>query len=202
MIIQLSVRYSTWGFPYQPEVKEKSVNYGYFDYKRNPDRISDIPEVKGWPEFEDFIRAINTSEGFFRTLGCDVGYTDVQGGGIVNLKSYVDIAFEVLEVNFDKSNYYLIFDRFTDYLKRYGVPDNVSAEFVIQSTVFNDHKVKGEESRRKVGWSLTLRLHGVGRTVEEARAAWRAGVQFFKDAFMEISAESAGELQKGRETIS
>ncbi len=150
MIIQLSVRYSTWGFPYQREVKEKSVNHGYFDYKRNPDQISNIPEVKDWPELEDFIRAINRSEGFFRTLGCDVGYTDVQSG-VVNLKSYVDIAFEVLEINFDKFNYYLIFDRFTDHLKRYGIPNNVSAEFVIQSTVFNDHKVEGEENRRKMG---------------------------------------------------
>lgn len=202
MMIQLSVRYSTWGFPYRAEVKEKSVNYGYFDYKRNPEQISNIPEVKDWPEMEDFIRAINASNSFFRTLGCDVGYTNAQGEGIINLKSYVDIAFEILEINFNKYNYYLIFDRLNDYLRHYSVPNSVSAEFTIQYTVFNDHKVEGKEDQKKMGWSLVLRLHGVGRTIEEARAAWGAGLQFFKEAFTEISMGNADELNKGRQTIS
>jgi hypothetical protein len=202
MQIRLSVRYASWGFPYTSEVKEKSVNHGYFDYKRNPEQIPNIPEVQDWPELEEFVRSVNARNSFFRTLGCDVGHTDREADGYIHLKSFVDIAFEILELNFEKLNYYLTFDRLMEDRRYYQLPNNVSADYVIQYTIFNDHKPEGLDDKRKTGWSATLRLHGIGRTEEEARNAWAAGLQFVQEALARASVENVGELRQGRETIS
>jgi hypothetical protein len=56
------------GIPYLKTVDPDRDNAGYFDLKKNPSKITEIPELKGWPEFAGFIRSVNSDGSFFRTL--------------------------------------------------------------------------------------------------------------------------------------
>lgn len=201
MRLKLSVRYKVWGFPYKAEEKDTSVNHGYFDCKKEPGRISEIPEVKEWPEMERFIRDVCSAGSLFRTLGCDVGFSK-ETDGFIHVKSYVDVAFEILRMNFHKVNYYLVFDRLSDAIRQQSIPDSVVANCSVQYTVFNDHAIEGESNTWAQGWSLVFRLDSAAVTAEDARLHWGSALDVIRHFLIEMSEENSWELEKGHQTIS
>lgn len=182
--------------PYAAERSHDRVNHGYFDLRRNPIRISEVPELDGWPELAEMVRIANDRDSLFRTLGCEVVLMDLDDDPMLQKKlvSYVDIAFEILSLNTEKENYYRLYRRFGEFASPLQLPGNVSILFEICPTYFAAHEFQG--------WRVTLWNAGTGRTDGEVRAAWHLGVEVFKDFITTESARWADLLHGEFQTIS
>lgn len=181
--------------PYTAERKYDRVNHGYFDLKRNPSHIREIPELDGWPELAEMVRIVNDHDSLFRTLGCEVVLMDFDDPmPKKRLVSYVDIAFEILSLNTEKENYHRLYRRFGEFASPLQLPGNVSILFEICPTYFAAHQFQG--------WRVTLWNAGSGRTDGEIRAAWHLGVEVCKDFIATESAQWVDLLHSGFQTIS
>jgi hypothetical protein len=181
--------------PYAAERRPDGVNHGYFDLKRNPLRIAEVPEIYGWPELESVIKTANHHDSLFRTLGCEIVLMDFDDLRLKKrLVSYVDIAFEILSLNGEKENYHQLFRRLEQFAAPFQLPGNVSIIFEICPTRFDAHQFQG--------WRVTLWNAGVGRSDSEARAAWHLGVEVFKHFISTESAQWGDLLSRGFKTIS
>ncbi len=82
--------------PYGPvEHEDGDRNHGYVDTKANPDLISSIPEVAGWPQFQQLLEVINKHTPL-RSLGCEKGYFPVEQDNEAGLKTYVGSYVETI----------------------------------------------------------------------------------------------------------
>ena len=87
-----------WGppIPY-PSVDhgDGEVNYGYMPTKGDPQAISKIPEVQGWPELEEFLKIVNAPASPLESVGCEKGFFDdtSRSPASVMLGAYVDVIF-------------------------------------------------------------------------------------------------------------
>ena len=181
--------------PYSVERRFDGVNHGYFDIKRNPRLIAEVPELYNWPEMEEMIGTINDGDGLFRTLGCAVALMDFDDPRLKKrLVSYVDIAFEILSLNAEKENYRHLFQRFEEFATPLQLPGNVSILFEICPTLFVAHQFHG--------WRVTLWNAGLGRTDSESRAAWHLGVEVVRDFIATENAQWGDLMRNGFKTIS
>ena len=56
-----------------PYFTESSMGvYSYFDLRRHPEKIDEIPELKNDPVLKSFVSVLNDPEGHFMTHGCAV----------------------------------------------------------------------------------------------------------------------------------
>ena len=181
--------------PYNIERRFDGINHGYFDLKRIPRLIAEVPELYGWPEMEEMVGTINHSDSLFRTLGCAIALMDFADPRLKKrLVSYVDIAFEILSLNAEKENYRRLFQRFEEFATPFQLPGNVSILFEICPTLFADHQFHG--------WRVTLWNAGLGRTDTEARAAWHLGIEVVRDFITTENAQWGYLMRNGFKTIS
>jgi hypothetical protein len=184
-----------FGFPYPPKERDDDTNHGYFDLKRNPGKIPEIPEVQHWPELREFLTSVNDPRSLYRTLGCAVGVAQSDDSAYqIKVGGYVDIAIEVLGFNTTKENFIDLVNQFAAYVDPPKQPMNIFIRFNVTPTVFGDHKMKG--------WSLNTYIWGYGQSETEAREMWVVGLRLFQDFLNETSLLWEEELHRGRDTIS
>lgn len=101
------------GVPYPKGAHPDSTNVRYFDLKKHPEKISELPELRGWLELEKFLIVVNQPGSLFRTLRVDVAPSDINHSGFTKkITSYVTIAFEILEWNVTPGTYVDLYKRF------------------------------------------------------------------------------------------
>ncbi len=185
------------GIPYPADKSAGRANAGCFDLKRGPSRISDIHEIQGHAELEEFVRTVNHPDSFFRTVRCgDVllaAINDSSNQTVVS--SYVTIAFEILEFNIPKECYVELYKRFVQSALICTRCEKTFVEFRLIQTSYNDHKVNR-------AWSMDVEIRGLGQTPEEARTMWALGWSTVQKFLAKESSLFIGELNKGRKTIS
>lgn len=72
--MEKSERHHFVSFPYRPAIREDGeINNGGFDLTLEPERISEIHEIKDYPWFRDFLISVNTYGLLFMTFGCALG---------------------------------------------------------------------------------------------------------------------------------
>ncbi len=82
------------GIPYGPASRETGArNFGYFDLKRFPSLIDEVPELRDSPALFKLVQRLNRQDSIFRTLGCNRQAH----------RMYVHIAFEILHWNQTKT---------------------------------------------------------------------------------------------------
>lgn len=91
--------------PYPPSDEGGRTNVGYFDLKLNPELISRVHELTGYPEFEKLTKSINRPESIFRSLRLDIKPKAQVEGATYAHSSYVTIAFEILSWSQAEENY-------------------------------------------------------------------------------------------------
>jgi hypothetical protein len=184
------------GIPYPKGDSPESTNVGYFDVKRNPDALSNFPELEGWKELKDFIQAANQPDSLFRTLRCDVAANGINHSGFKQkISSYITVAFEILDWNLGQEPYQELYKAFCEIARDYPVPDSTFVEFELIPTSYLEHLINR-------GWSVDLWCTGLGKTKHEARTSWRAGLQSLKKFLVGESTLYVDQLRKGRKTIS
>jgi hypothetical protein len=184
-----------FGIPYRPNVRPDGENFGYFDLKRDPQRIDDIPELRDWPPLRKMVQTLNVPASFFRTVGCDTGILDVSGSPpSKRVGCYFRIAFELLKWNLEKDNYLHLFDAIYQRCVSTQLLNRVVVAGGIKPTHFNHHQV--------FGWTLMIDVSGYAPTEQEARESWTQGMALIENSFIEISADKVGQLSLGETTIS
>jgi hypothetical protein len=183
------------GVPYPQGDNPEGFNVGDFDLKKEPARISEIHEVRGWPEMEEFLKAVNKSDSLFRTLRCDVFGDDYSHKKMKKrVISYVTIAFKILDWNGPKGTYGDLYQRFQRFASQYHTPDTIYIKFHLIPTSYN-YPGGGR------GWSVDIYTVGYGATERDARSAWQSGLKRVREFLAWRSARYGGELRKGRRTI-
>lgn len=183
------------GIPYLEGSASGSTNVGYFDLKKNPEALSGLPELRGWPELKNFLRVVNQPDGLFRSLRCDVAASRIDHSGCTRkVTSYVTVAFEVLDWNRAQGGYGELYRRFREYSAGVKAPVKLVIEFELIPTSYRTHGIIR-------CWSLDVWVSGLGTSKEAARATWRAGLRVVEDFLTRESALYADELKRGRATI-
>lgn len=178
------------GIPY-PSALIPSTCIGYFDVKRYPEKVSEFPEIREWPELKDFIYFINQQDSIFRTLRCEV-----TSGKAVHEKhkitSCVTIAFEILEWN-SIENFRHLFEAFKLFASTQSQVFKNVVEFEPVPTSYQDHNV--------TLWSLDSWNHGYGRTWDNAKKNWLAGLRILTAFVNEQNRQYRRELASDRKKI-
>ena len=184
------------GIPYLSDLRDGGGNAGYFDLKKEPEKISDIHELKNWPELRELVTLINHQDSFFRTLRCQVFLSGIPE----NLRfkracfSYTTIAFEILDYNLSEGCHEELRQAIAKYATEFLSECCTHIELELTSTSYNERGV----SR---GWSLTIHVWGLGQENKEAREAWAMGIRALYNFFAKECFAYPGELNKGRLTV-
>ncbi|WP_445392391.1 hypothetical protein ACUDTL_16905 [Stenotrophomonas pavanii] len=103
--ISISYATETYNLPY---ALEEGKVFPLIWLSREPDRISEIPELEGEPELASFLAAINAPGLPFESFRCaleDVSHPEV--GGVLR-RMYVGVIFRDREWASDISNYFML----------------------------------------------------------------------------------------------
>lgn len=213
MKVWLSSTKNKVGIPYTgSEVRpDGSKNHGYFDLKRNPARINDVPELKGFPELKRFVQMMNGPESHFRTLGCEKVFSPSDSPLFKRkLVTFVDFAFEVVEWNATKTNCEGLYRAFEEFVGSKGdLPNTYGVEFSIGPAVFNDHPpvVAGVDQHRTpgecmVGWITAIWIFGYGGSDDAARKQWALALRIVHEFFERQNKTIPRETYRDMTTIS
>ncbi len=155
------------------------MNHGYRRVKGDNDAINSIPEVANFPEYQAFLRAINSTDSAIETVGCEKLFSPINNHPTikVNIGSYTDIVFSDFELNSDPKNILYLASIFVEALNGSAAWWS-KAEIGIQrlKVLYRCHKP----------WGLMLRVQGYGRTEEEARMTWGTSLNKLSEAVKKI----------------
>ncbi len=185
------------GIPYPSDLHDGGGNAGYFDLKKEPEKISDIQELQNWPELRDLVTLINHKDSFFRTLRCQVFFS----GAPENLPlkrvccTYTTVPFEIRDYNLSMGRDEELRQGIAKYATELLSESRTHLELDLTSTSSNEHRV----SR---AWSLTIHVWGLGQVNEEARNTWAVGIRALSNFFAKGCFAYPDELKKGRLTVS
>ena len=163
---------SGWGpaVPY-PSIEHGNghINHGFRRLKGNPDEISLVPEVIGWPEYERFLRQINDGESPIESVGCEKGFFPNEHPEVKsNLGSYTDIMFSQLALNNEPANHLSLAAKLAESLEGCNAWWS-SIELALQRL-----RALPECTNP---WGLMIRVSGYGRDKEQARKTWAASIE-------------------------
>jgi len=155
-----------------------NVNHGYTRLKGNLDAILQVPEVVGWPEYQDFLEKINSDGSPIESVGCEKHLWPVSKGDAKwALGSYTDVIFSLVALNDDPECHLKLavdlshaLDKSEDW---WG-----TAEFCLSV-------MKGMRGCHQP-YNLMIRLCGHGRDQDQARASWAASVRLVGRAVVEL----------------
>lgn len=164
--------------PYPPRDDDK----GFFNIKKYPGQIKKIPELVEWPDLANHIEQIN-KDSIFATFGCDREIEPLQNLHLV--WSFVNLYFpNILDNNGAKAEgrYNELVGNFLIEYAR-DTSGNTNIEFIMNPTNYHDFdKIKkgaisSERTLLFIGWSLNIKILGVGPTLEEAKDLWKHGIE-------------------------
>lgn len=173
--------YSNIPYAAEDEREDGTQNFGFFDVKKYPGKIKKIPELIAEPELTDFVVKLN-KESIFASSGC--GIYKATYGKNQTYWSFVNIHFANIELNRKENQWY---EQVGAFLMRYGDIDlaheNAIVEWIMNPTNFHDMKKirKGAKPNEDTvlfqGWSLNVKLLGIGPDEETAKELWKIGLR-------------------------
>lgn len=171
-----------WGppIPYPPiDHQDGHENSGYMDLKADPEAVSLVPEVDGWPELAQFLITINAAASPLESVGCEKGYfpTEVDGKPAIRLGSYIDVIFTDAALNDGAENLLLLASRLAQAV------EGCEQWWAQVEISLNRFKYVAEAD---LPWGLMIRVSNCGRTEEEAREFWSETLRRLGDAIMSL----------------
>ena len=128
------------GIPYSRDSSDSS-SHSYIDLVKEPQRISEIPELDGWPELAEFVTGINQPSGYFRTIGLEKSTYIESGRNVVN--GYVGFGFRDLGNVQQKHYHYALFDNFNEFERLNPLPPDVYVTWDVLPTYYADAVLDG-----------------------------------------------------------
>ena len=169
--------YSNVPYAEEDEREDGTQNYGFFDVKKYPGKIKKIPELVDEPELTDFVMRLN-KESIFASSGCGI-YRATYGTN-QTYWSFVNIHYAEIELNKEENQWY---EQVGAFLMRYGSVDlayeNAIVEWTMNPTNFHDvgkGKKPSEDTVLFQGFSMNVKLLGIGPDEETAKGLWKIGL--------------------------
>lgn len=169
--------------PYRPGQGSHTANVGFIELKAQPERIAEIHELRGFPEFEELIRALNVPESSVRTLRIDTGKGEFPRDTYSHSYfSMLTFCFEVCQGDEDKRYYVELYRFFVQVASPLLPADNVQIDFhLVPLTV---------KAGNYSGWALEIRLYGYGKSEDDAHGAWAQGFRQVNEFILRIESEN------------
>lgn len=167
--------------PYASEKKRSdgTKNYGFFDVKKYPGKVSKIPELENNDVLKRCIEEIN-SNSTLATYGCEYNATKLNDD-FLQVWSYVNLYFTNLDENIIEGNYFNLVSKFlSEYA--FDIDENIVIEFIINPTNFHnfDKINKGAKPNEETvlfrGFSMNCKIIGVDNNIINATKCWRDGI--------------------------
>jgi hypothetical protein len=167
--------------PYRASQGSGSPNIGFIDLKTQPERVTEIHELAGYPKLEELVRLLNKQESSFRTLRVDTA-KDVftRQGFSKSVFSHLTISFENLGGEDDRRFYMEAHRCFSAYASSLPASDAIVINFVtvpLQVQTF-------------LGWCLDVWLYGFGNSEDEANRQWLSGLTLLKKFLLRLDEEN------------
>lgn len=180
----------SWGpaVPY-PAVDHRNgeKNHGYRRIKGNEEAIASIPEVEGFPEYRDFLIALNSSDSPVESVGCEKGFFPVSHHPDIKfqLGSYTDIIYSDFESNANPESLFHLASVFVKAMEGSG-------------QWWSKIELGLQRLRHLYGvkepWGLMVRIQGYGRSEEEARSTWSVSLDKLSESIKNIEANNSKNL--------
>ena len=165
----------------------------YYDLKRNPDLMVDVPEAYHPVEMGEFLSSANSSSSIFETVKCDVWFTEELSeeeeilGAACKAASYVDVIFTDNERRFDQHAHEQLAQRICKLLSL--VPEiSAAAELALRRCYFHHGGDIAADS--DLGFYLTIYVSGYGDDSAEAWQRWGIAMKLVENALLQLSAQS------------
>ena len=182
------------GIPYRSRQGANGI-MEYFDLKRSPSLIPKIRELRNHRELQEFVSDVNRKESLFKTLRCEMLHSCPSGMPTITHKVHwhFTFCFEIVDQNYKNS-----FDAFNSALYRYSQSlaesNHLLFELKLIPTSYRDHDI--------TLWSEDIEIFGYGRTKPESKKQFKRGLRMLQHFMGRETKRYAGELNKGRPTIS
>jgi hypothetical protein len=174
----------------------------YYDLKRHPEFLSQLPEVRQFPELREFLASINSSVTPFETAKCDawpsmeMNVEDEIFDAACKFASYVDVLFSEDPGRFSFEKHESLVQRTIALLKK--VPEiPASAELIVRHCYFpggshtSDASQPSKASDAQAGFYVTAYVFGYGEEEEQARRQWAVALRLVGNALLQASKRDA-----------
>jgi hypothetical protein len=165
----------------------------YYDLKRNPELMVNLPEAYHPVEMGEFLSSANSTSSIFETVKCDLWFTEELSeeedifGAASKAASYVDVIFSDSGTRFDREAHERLAQRMCKLLSL--VPEiSAAAEFAVRRCYFHhDGDVTADSDP---GFYLTVYVFGYGDEATEAWQRWGIAMKLLENALLQLSAQS------------
>lgn len=159
----------------------------YYDLKRHPELVSQIPEAAGSPELAAFLTRINAAEFPLQTAKCDTWFTrEISSEEEIfaadgKFVSYVDLIFAAHEPRLVFEKHEALAKSLCRLLQR--APEMKAAiELVIRRCYYHP---EGEPEVSTEGFCVTSYVSGFGDDEPEARRRWGIAITLLQHALVQ-----------------
>jgi hypothetical protein len=189
-----------WSSP-DPEVR-------YFDLRRRPEHLLDVPEAYSPRELGEFLNSVNGPTSLLESVKCDRWFTremqvdDEVFGASCKACSYVDLVFYEVPRRFSFENHETFGQRLAELMHR--APEiSAGLEIVVRrchylrepyATRVANGDVAGKDFESDPGFSLTLFLSGYGDDEADAWQRWGIATKLLQHALLQMAAAERGAL--------
>jgi hypothetical protein len=163
----------------------------YYDVKRDPQIISQVPEVAANPALREFLAALNAPASPFETAKCDswlseqMDVEDEPFGAATKFCSYVDVVpEEAARFSFGKIEEFA--RRFVKLLAQ--APEIPAASDLVIRRCFY-HQGGSTEGEIREGFYFTLYCCGYGDDEAHAQRSWAIALNLLQNAFLQLGRE-------------
>lgn len=184
--VELGPDDATLEFPWQ----DPDGRHRYFDLKRNPELLRDLPEANSYPELRDFLASVNCAACMLQTAKCDAWCTSEMNqeeeifNAACKFGSYVDFLYaDTVLRSFFAAHEKLARELVQLLTKAPEIP--ASAEFLIRRCYF--HQPSSNEICD--GFYITFYLFGYAENETRARAQWAIALKLVENAIRQVSAQ-------------
>jgi hypothetical protein len=159
----------------------------YRDLRRHPEQVSELEEVKDFPELREFLVAVNAASSNLQSAKCDGWFSremteeDESFGAACKFGSYVDVAFHQPAVQGSFPMHEAFAFRLVELMHR--APElPASMEIIIRRAHFEDGPTEVRE-----GFYFTIYVYGYGEDEAEARQSCGIALRLVGHAVLQMS---------------
>jgi hypothetical protein len=177
------------------EVPWQAGDLRYFDLKRHPELLLELPETQRNREMAEFLAAMNSPLSMLETVKCDTWISDrleeeeAVYGASWKFGCYVDLIFTDACERSSFCSHENFAARTARLLRR--APDLPSAaEFIVRRCHYHPGAAGADvaDAGQENGFYLTFYLFGYGDDEDEARRRWGIALKITENALLQLSA--------------
>jgi hypothetical protein len=165
----------------------------YYDLKRHPELMLNVPEAYHPVEMGEFLASANSSVSIFETVKCDVWFTEELSeeeeifGSACKSAAYVDLIYSDESPRFDREAHEQLAQRMCKLLSL--VPEiSASVDFALRRCYFHHNESVSEDS--DAGFYLTIYISGYGDDEAEAWQRWGIALKLVENLLLQVSAQA------------